>query len=142
MNLLDVNVLIALCDADHVHRPRAKRWFRENAGAGWATCPLSENGLLRVIGHAAYPRGPGCPEAVLPLLRHLRSLPGHQFWEDSVSLVDARFVPSLVHATSKQLTDLYLLALAVSRQGSLVTLDARIDPGHVLGGSEALVVIE
>lgn len=141
MNLLDVNMLIALCDADHVHRPAAKRWFRANAAAGWATCPLTENGLLRVMGHATYPRGPGSPDAVRPLLQRLRSLPGHQFWEDSISLADDRAIPSLRRVTARHLTDLYLLALAVRHTGSFVTLDSRIDPNQVPGGRKALVVI-
>ena len=141
MQLLDVNVLIALCDADHEHREVARRWFRENASAGWATCPLTENAMLRIMGQPAYPAGLGTPEAVRPLLRHLCSLPGHQFWEDSISLANDRPVPSLAGVTSKKLTDLYLLALAVHRGGRFITLDTRIDPSQVPGGQPAFVLI-
>jgi hypothetical protein len=138
VNLLDVNLLIALCDADHQHHAIAKAWFKAHSAAGWATCPLTENGLLRVMGSPSYPDGPGSSGAVLPLLKRLRTLPGHQFWPDAVSLADAQVVPSLADITPKQLTDLYLLALAVSRGGRLVTLDAKIDPARVPYGSRAL----
>lgn len=141
MTLLDVNLLIALCDADHVHHRPAKQWFRANATSGWATCPLTENGLLRVIGNPAYPGGPGSPASVLPLLRRLRSLPGHQFWEDSISAADSRALPSLEGVSAKQLTDVYLLALAVHRGGRLATLDSRLDPSRVPGGIQALLVV-
>ena len=63
MLLLDINVLIALCDADHVFREAAKRWFLGNAARGWATCPLTQNGLLRIMGQPGYPMGPGSPAA-------------------------------------------------------------------------------
>ncbi len=141
MFLLDVNLLIALCDADHVHRDPAKRWFRENAAAGWATCPLTENALLRIMGHPAYPGGPGSPWAVMPLLRQLRSLPGYQFWEDVISLSDSRLFSSLEDIGPKGLTDIYLLALAVNRGGRFATLDTRVDPAVVSGGKRAMVLI-
>ncbi len=142
MNLLDVNLLVALCDADHVHHGAAAQWFRTHRAEGWATCPLTENGLLRVMGHPGYPGGPGSPEEVRPLLQRLRSVPGHLFWEDSISVADGRAVPSLQGITSKQLTDIYLLALAVHRGGGFATLDSRIDPSRVPGGPGTLVLIE
>ena len=141
MHLLDVNVLIALCDADHVNHDVALSWFRANQHAGWATCPLTENAVLRVIGHHAYPGGPGSPEAVRPLLSHLAQLPGHEFWADAISFRDAGLFADLGTATSKQLTDIYLLALAVHRHAKLATFDQRVAPDLVLGGAEALRVI-
>lgn len=141
MILLDVNLLVALCDADHVHHEPAARWFRAHRAEGWATCPLTENGLVRVLGHHRYPAGPGSPEAVRPLLQSLRSIPGHVFWDDNLSLADSRTFPSFRGATSRQLTDLYLLALSVARGGILATLDARIDPSPIPGGNRALVTV-
>ena len=141
MILLDANLLIALCDADHEHHLPASNWFRKNRLEGWATCPLTENALLRVMGHPAYPGGPGSPEGVRPLLQHLRSVPGHVFWEDSISLVDRQRLPSLSGVSSGQLTDTYLLALAVHHGGSMATLDARIDPSRFPGGTRALVLV-
>jgi len=141
VTLLDDNLLIALCDADHVHHVQARQWFRANAVLGWATFQLTENGLLRIMGSPAYPGGPGTPAAVLTILQQLRSLPGHQFWEDSVSAADGRVLPSLLGVSSKQLTDVYLLALAVHHDGRLATLDSRIDPTRVPGGAQALVTV-
>jgi toxin-antitoxin system PIN domain toxin len=140
MHLLDANMLIALCDADHVHRHLATSWFRRQFKDGWATCPLTENALLRIMGHTNYPGGPGSPSALLPLLDRLRAQPGHVFWSDSITLSDRRLVPSLKAVSAKRLTDVYLLALAVQHGGKLVTLDRRIDPSLVSGGMSALVV--
>jgi toxin-antitoxin system PIN domain toxin len=141
MNLLDVNLLVALCDADHIHHRPAARWFRAHRAEGWATCPLTENGLLRVMGHRQYPAGPGSPDAVRPLLQSLRSIPGHIFWEDNISIADSRAIPSLRGVASKQLTDLYLLALCVAKGSSFATLDSRIDPSPVPRGNQSLVII-
>ena len=141
MQLLDVNLLIALCDADHVDHGLAKKWFAKMSSLGWATCPLTENALLRILGHPEYPGGPGSPVALLPLLEQLRSHPDHVFLHDTVSLADSDLVSNLSQVTPKMLTDIYLLALAVSHGGVLVTLDERIDPQRVRGGSKALVVI-
>ena len=141
MNLLDVNLLVALCDADHDHHLPATQWFRAHRAEGWATCPLTENGLLRVMGHTAYPGGPGSPEGVRPLLQRLRSIPGHLFWEDSISVADMQKLPSLQGVTAKQLTDIYLLALAVHHGGGLATFDSRIDPSRVPGGSQSLALV-
>jgi toxin-antitoxin system PIN domain toxin len=138
---LDVNLLVALCDGDHVHHAAATQWLRAHAVAGWATCPLTENGLLRVMGGPAYPGGPGSPEAVRPLLRRLCAFPGHVFWEDSVSVAAPRVLPSLRGVTAKRLTDVYLLALAVRHGGRLATLDGRVDPALVPGGPQALLVV-
>jgi toxin-antitoxin system PIN domain toxin len=141
MQLLDVNLLIALCDADHVDHGPAKKWFANMSSLGWATCPLTENALLRILGHPEYPGGPGSPVALLPLLQQLRAHPNHVFLHDSISLADSHLVSNLSQVTPKMLTDIYLLALAVSHGGVLVTLDKRIDPQRVRGGSKALVVI-
>ena len=88
MNLLDVNLLIALCDADHEHHLPATQWFRANRAEGWATCPLTENGLLRVMGHTAYPGDPGSLEGVRPGVRwrYARALAHPQYrWSRSIT---------------------------------------------------------
>ena len=93
------------------------------------------------MGHTGYPGGPGSPEDVRPLLQQLRSVPGHVFWEDSISVADSQTLPSLRGTTSRRLTDVYLLALAVSRSAALATLDTHLDPSPVPGGPQALVLI-
>lgn len=80
-------------------------------------------------------------EGVRPLLQHLRSAPGHVFWEGRVSLADQRVLPSLEGVSSRQLTDIYLLAEAIERGGNLVTLDSHINASRVPGGAGALVVV-
>lgn len=139
MYLLDVNLLIALCDADHVHHSLARSWFRKVGASRWVTCPLTENALLRIMGHPDYPNGPGSPAAVLPLLQKLRGRPGYTFVHDSISIADTVLVPDLATITPKMLTDLYLLALAVAHGGRLATLDRKVDARMVSGGRDALV---
>ncbi|MFZ4534968.1 TA system VapC family ribonuclease toxin [Propionivibrio sp.] len=86
--LLDVNVLIALIDPAHIQHDAAHEWFATHRHA-WATCPLTENGVLRIVGHTRYPNSPGTPAAVAPLMAGLRALPGHIFWPDDISLLDS-----------------------------------------------------
>lgn len=124
--LLDVNVLVALFDPDHVHHDLAHDWFAENRSRGWATCPLTENGFVRVLANPAY-ASPVCrPGAILDHLRRFCSDSAHQFWPDSVSLLDEQlFTPGVV-AGHRHVTDVYLLGLAVSRRGCLATFDRSI----------------
>lgn len=141
MFLLDVNCLIARCDQEHEYHHVMRDWWRLHASRGWSTCPLTENALLRILGHPSYPGGPGSPEAVRPLLHQLRQTPGHTFIADSLSLADELLVPNLEGVGAKALTDLYLLALAVHYKFLLVTFDHRILANRVLGGESAIVVL-
>lgn len=123
--LLDVNVLIALHDTDHVHHHRAAQWLAANAEHGWASCPLTQNGCLRIMGQPAYPNAQ--PLAVLwPMLQNFCASPLHQFWGDDISLLDAqRFRQDHLNG-HRQLTDAYLLGLAVQHGGRFVSFDHRI----------------
>lgn len=124
-SLLDVNVLIALHDADHVHHDRVAAWFLDHVGQGWASCPLTQNGALRVMSQAAYPGSLPLP-ALMRVFRPSFASPEHQFWPDDVGVTDsALFDETRIHGP-RQLTDLYLLALAVRHGGRLVTLDSAI----------------
>jgi len=138
--LLDVNVLVALGDSNHPHRTAALQFFEKCATLeGWATCPLTENAFIRIFGSASYPYGPGTTSEARRVLHTFRSAPGHQFWPDDLSLADTHTFPNL--PVSPQLTDLYLLALAVKRGSKLATFDQRIDPALVTGGAAALHLI-
>ena len=139
MVLFDANFLIALGDSDHEHHGAARAFHAKVRRDGWATCPLTENAFLRIVGHPNYPKGPGSPEAARTLLSGMTSQPGHQFWPDSISLCDAREYPQL--PSSKKLTEYYLLALAVKNKGTLATFDRRIDPELIKGGADAYRVI-
>ncbi len=139
--LLDVNVLIALVDPAHVHHSPVNLWFEQEGRTSWATCPITENGLLRIIGHPGYGNSPGSPAAVAPLLIQLRSLDGHVFWSDDISLVAAEGVDPYRLLGHGQITDTYLLGLARSKGGRLATLDRRLLTSAVNGGLAALHVI-
>jgi uncharacterized protein len=136
IHLLDINVLIALCDPAHPHAAPARHFFQSTLSAeGWASCPLIENGFLRIFGDHRYPGGSGNPQAARLILRGLLSSPGHQFWQDDLSLTDDLIFPSL--STSKHLTDLYLLGLAVKHGARFATFDHSIDPSILPGGPAA-----
>ena len=140
--LLDVNVLIALLDPLHVHHDPAHRWFSKNSSQGWATCPITQNGVLRILGNPRYPNSPGSPAAVMPLLLGMLSHPDHQFWAGDLSWSDNDLIQGDQVLAHGQITDGYLLALAVHHQGLLVTLDSRISTRMVRGGEKALQLIQ
>jgi toxin-antitoxin system PIN domain toxin len=139
--LLDVNVLIALLDPMHVQHEAAHDWFAERGQRAWATCPLTENGVLRIVGHARYPNSPGTPAAVAPLIMGLRALPGHAFWSDDISLLDIERLDSTRLLSSGQVTDSYLLALACAHEGQLATFDRRLVTEAVRNGTRCLHLI-
>ncbi len=139
--LLDVNVLIALIDPTHISHGDAHGWFAKEGSASWATCPITENGVLRIVGNPRYPNTPGSPAVVAAVLGRLRTVPGHAFWPDDISLLDGRYVEAERLLTVGQVTDSYLLALAVAHGGQLASLDRRLSVAAVLGGEPALRLI-
>lgn len=142
--LLDVNVLIALIDPAHIEHDRAHEWFDATGRHSWATSPMTENGVLRVIGNPRYPGYPGSPRppaAVAETLRELTSLSGHVFWPDDISLLDERWIDATRLLTAPQITDSYLLALAVAHEGRLATFDRRLVADAVHGGADGLHLI-
>ena len=86
--LLDVNVLIALFDPTHSQHNIAHEWFVVEGRSNWATCPITENGAIRVVGSRWYTNSPGSPAAVAQTLSNLRSSSGHTFWPDDISLIE------------------------------------------------------
>lgn len=133
--LLDVNVLVALLDAGHLHHRLATQWMQTNARFGWASCPLTQNGCLRVMSLTSYPNSQ-------PLARVAQQLGvatahrSHVFWPDSVSLLEADRLRWDRVLTSRQITDAYLLALAVAQSGRLVTFDRGIAVEAVSGATK------
>lgn len=128
-------MLVAWADPDHVHHERAHAWADDGPANGWASCAITENGLVRILSQPAYPGTFTVAEAV-GLLRAARAVSGHQFWPSNVSLAD----PEILDATSllghRLITDPYLLALAVRHDGTLVTLDTSI-PLTAVPGAKA-----
>lgn len=139
--LLDVNVLIALIDPTHVGHDAAHGWFAATGSGSWATCPITENGVIRIVGHPNYPNSAGSPAAAAPIVAQLRARPGHVFWPDNLSLMGSDFVDAARIATPAQVTDTYLLALAVANRGQLATFDRRLSPAAVRRGRAALHLI-
>ena len=139
--LLDVNVLIALFNPSHVHHETAHDWFEDHRTAGWATCPLTENGFLRILSHPQV-----AVEAdratLVASLRTFCASGHHERWPDAVSLLDdSLFDPSAV-ISHRQITDVYLLGLAARMGGTLATFDGSIPLRAVKGATaESLSVI-
>ena len=131
-SLLDVNVLIALLDADHTSHRSATSWFADHASEGWASCPITQNGCVRIMSHPGYPNS----HSVLEVVDRLRSATAdhtHEFWTDGISLLDDQLVDHTRVHGPRQLTDVYLLALAVKNGGRLVTFDMSIGTTAVRG---------
>jgi len=140
-SLLDVNVLIALLDADHSLHGPAMKWFEANARQGWASCPITQNGCLRILSLPGY-SNPQPPARVAERLAAATADPSHAFWPDAVSLLEPGRLRWDHVLGSRQITDVYLLALAVQHQGTFVTLDRSISPASVPGArKEHLTVL-
>ena len=133
--LLDVNVLVALFDPAHLHHEAAHAWFGRNRSSRWATCPLTENALVRILSNASYPGRRTTVEDATARLRTFCADRHHVFWPDSVSVRDAgRFRWNHVQG-HRQLMDVYLLALSVSNEGMLATFDSTISLKSVQGAA-------
>lgn len=138
--LLDVNVLIALLDADHSLNERAFEWFGAHARGGWASCPISQNGCLRIMSHPRYPN-PLPVVAVMERLAAATRTSYHEFWPDDVSLLDRSIAdPARIHGPH-QLTDVFLLALAIHHGGRFVTFDTAVPLSAVKGAEKQHLVI-
>jgi toxin-antitoxin system PIN domain toxin len=126
--LLDVNVLVALFDQEHGFNERAHVWLEKACDAGIATCPLTENGLVRIVSHPNYSNKLRfSPDLVVQGLRRFVKTADHAFWPDDITLRDAAAIDAERILGSRQITDLYLLALAVRHGGRLVTFDEGIN---------------
>lgn len=130
--LLDVNVLLALLDADHVDHARAREFLHSEIARGWASCPITENGLVRVISQPSYPR-PVSPTMAIERLQRACEAEDHEFWECGLSVLDAAiFDRTQIHGP-RQVTDAYLLGLATARGGRFVTFDRGVPLSAVPG---------
>lgn len=137
--LLDVNVLISLLDAAHIHHRKARAWLEDNIATGWASCPITQNGCIRILSQHAYP-GAQPPATIATRLAEAADTRWHEFWADDLSLVESGLIDWHQILGSRQLTDAYLLALAVRRGGRLVTLDRAVPLAAVPGASEQHLV--
>ena len=140
--LLDINVLIALLDPDHVFHERAHIWWASQSKRGWASCPLTENGVVRIMSNPAYSRAATFrPGDLIERLEIFARQSNHEFWPDELSLRDpANFLRSRLHS-SRAITDVYLLALAVKHQGFLATFDEAIVVSAAAGATPANLTV-
>ena len=137
--LLDINLLLALTDPMHIHHEAAHRWFAEKGQPSWATCPLTQNGFIRIASHPNYPNRPGDVPAMTAILRQLCAAQGHQFWAEDISILEILEPAAII--THAQITDVYLAGLAVHKNGKLATLDQRIPVNVVRSGRDALELV-
>jgi len=138
--LADINVLLARFDRKHPHHQRVNDFFTKENISSIATCPLSENGFVRIFANPAYLTGPGNFGEALVQLQRIRNIPGHLFIPDDLSIGTPEAFLNISNIGPRQLTDLYLLALAVRHKTSFVTLDEKI-PAHLVKGGPASCVI-
>ncbi|CAN5824934.1 MAG: type II toxin-antitoxin system VapC family toxin [Actinomycetota bacterium] len=138
--LLDVNVLLALLDSDHVDHERALDWLDQEIASGWASCAITENGFVRIISQPRYP-SPVSPTEAIELLRRARDGGPHEFWSCDVSVLDARVVDRSYLHGPRQVTDAYLLALAVAHDGRFVSFDRSLSLAAVPGATEGHLTI-
>jgi toxin-antitoxin system PIN domain toxin len=110
--LLDVNVLLALMDRDHIHHQPALAWWRSNRDDGWASCPLTQNAFVRISCQRIYPNRPTAVQAIDQLRRQLAE-PSYVFWSDDISIADDGVFDRGRILGPNQITDAYLLALAM-----------------------------
>lgn len=134
--LLDVNVLVALFDPVHTQHEAAHEWFGDHRSSGWATCPLTENGIVRVLSNPAYPGRRTTVRDAIRRLAIFRDSEDHSFWPDSASLCDELLIRPAHLLGHKQLTDVYLLALAVTNGGRVATFE-RSFPLDAVDGANA-----
>ena len=132
--LLDINVLLALLDQQHIHHRRARDWLESESAAGWASCAITQNGFVRIISQPGYPNSI-TPKAAIDLLGAATMTDYHEFWPCSVSLLDPKAVDASRVHSHRQVTHAYLLALAANARGRFVTFDQSISPSAVRGAA-------
>ena len=138
--LFDVNVLIALHDSDHAHHHAASCWLQAHIQHGWASCPLTQNGCLRIMAQPGYSQ-PQPLGALLAMLARSTSAPYHAFWPDDASLLSADSLRWRSILGSRQITDAYLLLLAVRNGGRFVTFDRAVPLAAVAGATADHLVV-
>jgi len=124
--LLDVNVLVALVRSEHVSHEIVQSWFGRHSRQGWATCPFTESGMVRIISNPAFSSTALSPQQALKLLLENLSHRHHEFWPDTLGF-DHAIAPFRDRVVRHgQITDAYLLGMAIHKGGTLVTLDRGI----------------
>jgi toxin-antitoxin system PIN domain toxin len=134
--LLDANVLITLAWPDHPFHEKVGQWFVRYSRSGWATCPFTQAAFVRVLSNPAFSAHALTPRNALRVLESNLSLPGHHFWPDAIPVLDAVKVVEHRLTGHRQITDAYLLGLAIHNRGKLATMDSGIRAWDVDGAVE------
>ena len=121
--LLDVNLLIALAWPSHVNHTLAQNWFKQNRKDGWSTCPITQTGFVRISSNPKFIDGAVAPGEAIALLSKVTNAKDHVFWPDNLNLADKQPLPVAHLLGHRQVTDAYLLGLAIKHKGKLATLD-------------------
>lgn len=122
-NLLDLNVLIALTEPRHEHHERAQNWFSSSGKDNWGICPLTEAGFLRVTTNPAFRSDPRTFGQAIAILQVLKGMPGYSYWRIEESWIDLTAPFAVRVSGHQQVTDAYLLGMAIKASGVLVTFD-------------------
>jgi uncharacterized protein len=136
--LLDANVLIALAWPQHSSHDNVGRWFVRHRQSGWATCPITQMALVRILSNPAFSPQALTPAGALQVLGRNVDVPEHRFWSDSIELSGALERMPDALSGHRQITDAYLVALAIKNKGKLATLDRGIQ-GWASAGSVELI---
>lgn len=131
--LLDTSVLIALCDTEHSHYAACNAWFASNAGEGWTTCSIAENGMIRITSQDAYRSGPASLRDSRDALCELRGLPTCTPLPDDVSVCDSEYIRFDLVKRPEDITDAYLLGICRKHGLKLVTTDRKLEPALAPG---------
>lgn len=137
--LLDVNVLLALLDSDHIDHLDARRWLEEEIDSGWASCAITQNGFIRVISQPRYPSPVSVAEAI-DVLDEACAQPHHEYWPCELSLLDSETIDRTRVHGPRHVTDTYLLALATRHGGRFVTFDRSVPLAAVTGATRGNLV--
>lgn len=138
--LLDVNILIALLDSNHIHHTQATDWLVSHIDEGWASCPITQNGCIRILSQPSYPNSVPAKQVADRLAEAIQHA-AHEFWPDGISLLNTGYLMWERILSSRHVTDAYLLALAVQQGGRFVTLDRGIAIEAVVGASPEQLLI-
>jgi uncharacterized protein len=139
--LFDVNALLAMVDREHVFHPTVRHWWAADEDRGWATCAITQNGFARVMSQPRYTNPVATMDAIALLAMGLKE-PGHAFWPDDISITDDAIFDHSYILGPNQVTDVYLLGLAVKNGGRLVTFDRGLPIKSVRGaGARHLIVL-
>lgn len=124
--LLDVNVLLALSWPAHQFHALVQKWFAANSSKGWATCPLVQAGFVRILSNPAFSARAVTTKEAFEALESNTKHPTHRFWSDDLPLTAVSAKLAADRMGHQQVTDAYLLALAIHNRGKLATLDQRL----------------